>query len=115
MNVVMLLAAIAAAELLVILALIWALHRAHVAHVRSIDRLLLLGKSSTPGEAIAAYERLNRIEAIRGASEELVAQRARVRGADQPPVDDVARNGERSSRWFLRRRPKTTTPPPSGG
>lgn len=88
----------------IILVLLAMLHRQAVVHQRSIDRLLLLGKSSSPGEAIAAYERLNRIERAR---EEIVAQRARVRGADQP---EVARKEDPVARWFgFRRRPKMTS------
>lgn len=81
-------------------------HRARVDAIRSIDRLLLLGKSATPGEAIAAYERLSKLERIRGATDELVAQRKR--------GDDVARKEPRGPNWFgLRRRP--LTPPPATG
>jgi hypothetical protein len=96
----------------VIIALVWANHRARVETVRTVDRLLLLGKSSSPGEAIAAYERLNRIERAR---DELMAQakRERVRGA-APASDGVARKDLPGSTWFgFRRRPRT--PPANGG
>lgn len=72
-------------------------------HRRQVDRLLLLGKSSSPGEAIAAIEKLDRLER---AKHELMEQRvrARVRGADQP---EVARNDSRSASWWgFKRRPK---------
>lgn len=102
------LAYLASAEFVIILALIWALFAGWRMHVRSIDRLLLLGKSTTPGEAIAAYERLNRIERIRGATEELMAQRRRGEAAD------VARK-DPSARWWGLRKRRPTTPPASGG
>jgi len=102
MNETMLLAAVAAVEFLVIFALLWMLHRARVDAVRSIDRLLLLGKSSSPGEAIAAYERLNRIERAR---DEVMAQRK--------VGTEVAQNEKRERNWFgFARRPKM--PPTTG-
>jgi hypothetical protein len=105
------LAAACAAELLVVLVLLWMNHRSRVDAIRSIDRLLLLGKSSTPGEAIAAYEKLARLERARHGVEELVAQRrARVRGADQPEAPGVASKEPEGRSWFgFRRRPKAPT------
>lgn len=107
------LAALNAAQLVVILALIWAGHRARVDHGRAIDRLLLLGKSSSPGEAIAAYERMNRVERAR---DEVMAQRAlgagRVRGADQGSAESVAPKASRGTNWFGFRKPR---PAPSTG
>jgi hypothetical protein len=72
-------------------------------HQRSIDRLLILGKSNSPGEAVASYERFDRIER---AHVQLMEQRgAKARGADQG--DDVARDRARMASWwgFRRHRP----------
>lgn len=90
----MVLAGVAAAQLVTILALLWMLHRTRVDGTRSVDRLLLLGKSSTPGEAIAAYERLNRMEEARAA---LLDQ---VKLAKIPGADSVAQKGPRVPNWF---------------
>lgn len=83
----------------------------------AIDRLLLLGRSSTVGEAIAAYERLNRVERARGELEAQLARRGeRVKGATQQDGTDVARKEERGRGWFgYRRPPKRDEEPPTGG
>jgi hypothetical protein len=108
MNELQVLAAVAAGEFIIILALLRMLHGARRDAIRSVDRLLLLGKSSTPGEAIASYERLNRIESIRGGIEELLEQRRRSR-------DSVARKEPDGARWFGMRRRRAKPPETSGG
>lgn len=100
---------------LLAIATLAALLRIHGQHVsratRQVERLLLLGKSGSTAEAIAAYERLNRIERAR---EEIEAQRERekIRGAEEPGGTDVARKERGVRNWFGHRRAKR---PPEGG
>lgn len=100
------------AQFVVILVLLVMNHRARVDTIRSIDRLLILGKSSSPGEAVHAYEKLDRIERARG---EIAAQlkRERVKGA-QAGGEEVARKPPGGRNWFGYRRSRTE-PPVNGG
>lgn len=103
--------AIAALSTLNTLLLLYMLARQSRRHSGQIDRLLLLGKSSSVGEAVSAYERLNRLERARA---ELEAQRERarpgvyVRGAEGEPGSDgtdVARKADPGRNWFGSRQP----------
>jgi hypothetical protein len=75
------------------------------AFIAQIDRVLLLGKSSTVGEGIAAFERMSRIERAReeALQQAAEAEREKVRAGMDP--GKVAENPTPGRNWLLRHRP----------